>query len=376
MKSMPHILCVDDESNVLQGLKRILFKHFKVDTATSGAQALTMMEGNHYSVILSDMRMPEMDGAQFLHKAREQTPDTTRILLTGQSDINSAISAINDGNIFRFLLKPCPEEDLISHITEGVRLHQLLISEKDLLENTLKGAIKVLVETLSMVAPSAFSRAFHIKKTVSHIAKHMQKKNRWEFEIAAMLSQIGSIVLPPDLIKKVFSAIELNESEKEMCLSTPKVGAKLVESIPKLENAAKMIQHQQSTDDELNTLSGRILYGAQLLRIANALDQIILRENCNLKKSMEKLNSQFTSSQEQAMIASLTTLHLDKEGSTLKALPLLELRSGMTLDDDVLALNGSIVLPKGQTLNGPLIDRLINFSKGAGIKEPIQVLSS
>lgn len=375
MKSMTKILCVDDENNVLQGLKRILFKQFNVDTATSGPQALEMMENNHYAVILSDMRMPKMDGAHFFCLARERSPNTSRILLTGQSDIDAAIAAINDGNIFRFLLKPCPKEILVFHITEGVRLHQLLKSEKDLLENTLKGAIKVLVETLSMVAPSAFSRAFHIKKTVSHIAKQTRQKNQWELEIAAMLSQIGSIVLPPELIKKVFSAIELTDAERKMCSSTPDIAAKLVESIPKLENVAKMIRYQKATDDEFRTLNGRALDGARILRIACALDYITLRESSSIQQAIKNLSTQFTSPQDKIFISCLASLQLNKESITLKELKIADLRSGMVLEDDVLGLNESIILCKGQTLNNPLIDRLINFSKGTGVKEPIRVIS-
>ena len=155
---MHKILCVDDESNVLDGLRRILFEDYDVEAVTSGAEALELMQDEEFACIISDMRMPEMNGAEFLSKARQIAPDTTRMLLTGQSDMESAISAINDGNIFRFLMKPCPEEKLLGHMSEAIRLYELTKAEKDLLENTLKGAITVLTDMLSMIASGRIRR--------------------------------------------------------------------------------------------------------------------------------------------------------------------------------------------------------------------------
>src|SRR5690606_18712073 len=100
---MPRILCVDDEPNVLAGLERTLFDDYDVTTANSGVEALEILaEEEPFAIIISDMRMPNMDGATFLAEARKLEPDTVRMLLTGYSDVEAAISAINDGQIFRF----------------------------------------------------------------------------------------------------------------------------------------------------------------------------------------------------------------------------------------------------------------------------------
>src|SRR5579872_5364165 len=102
------ILCVDDEPRVLDGLTRVLRRDFVVSTALSGADGLALLsQGGPFAVVMSDMRMPVMDGATFLQNVRQTSPDSTRVLLTGQTEIESAIAAINRGNIFRFLLKPC-----------------------------------------------------------------------------------------------------------------------------------------------------------------------------------------------------------------------------------------------------------------------------
>lgn len=377
MTNLPAILCVDDEENVLNGLQRILFEHFEVTIASGGEEALALMNDKEFSVIISDMRMPNMNGAEFLSKASEKAHDSTRILLTGHSDLEAAIAAINDGHIFRFLIKPCPEEKLITHINEAVRLHRLVKAEKDLLENTLKSAIRVLTETLSTIAPNAFSRSIHIKNYVNHMVTSAEEikqyRNRWEFEIAAMLCHVGAIILPPDLLKKSFSAIPLNSDEKEMLNATPAAGAKLVANIPRLENIADMIKHQFASDEEMQKLSKRVEVGARMLRIANTLDRILLREDISVKKALSILSTRFESKQDQQLLKTLLSYQRIHSGSVISEVSVGELRSGMILEEDVHSNNGSIVLCKGQELNAPLIDRLLNFSKGIGIKEPFNV---
>jgi len=102
------ILFVDDEGAVLEGYERILHKDFEPDLASSGEQALVMMSGSSpYAVVVSDMRMPGMDGVQFLSRVREISPQTVRVMLTGNADIQTAMTAVNEGHIFRFLTKPC-----------------------------------------------------------------------------------------------------------------------------------------------------------------------------------------------------------------------------------------------------------------------------
>ena len=115
------ILCVDDEINVLEGLENILRRKFRFEKAQSGQTALEILKSQEpFAVVLSDMRMPGMDGAAFLGHVREEHPDTVRMLLTGHADMNAAISAVNQGQIFRFLTKPCPPDVLIKAFDAAV----------------------------------------------------------------------------------------------------------------------------------------------------------------------------------------------------------------------------------------------------------------
>src|SRR5271168_2714080 len=121
------ILMVDDESNVLDGYQRIFHNEFQIDIAAGGGAALAALEATGpYAVVVSDMRMPEMDGAQLLARIKVLAPDTVRIMLTGNAEIQDAVSAVNEGNIFRFLTKPCNKATLGKALTAGLMQYRLL----------------------------------------------------------------------------------------------------------------------------------------------------------------------------------------------------------------------------------------------------------
>ncbi len=129
----PKILLVDDEPNVLQAIRRQLYKYFDIDTATSGQEGLKKIRDHDcYAVIVADMQMPGMDGIQFLLAAKEMFPKSVRIMLTGNADQRTAIEAINKGSIFRFLTKPCSSEDLKQAIDAGVEQHRYILAEQSL----------------------------------------------------------------------------------------------------------------------------------------------------------------------------------------------------------------------------------------------------
>lgn len=134
-----NILCVDDDPDILASFKRNLRNLFTIDTALGGEEGLkAISEKGPYSVIVSDMQMPEMNGIQFLSKAKEIAPDSVRIMLTGHADISMAIEAVNEGNIFRFLTKPCSPETLSKALQSGVEQYQMTMdrSYKQAIERT------------------------------------------------------------------------------------------------------------------------------------------------------------------------------------------------------------------------------------------------
>lgn len=126
------VLLVDDEQGVLDGYQRLLRKEFPMTVALGGAQGLEAIEKHGpFAVVISDMRMPGMDGAEFLATVKQRAPDTVRMLLTGYADIKAAMDAINRGSIFRFMTKPCTKEALVESIQLGIELYQENIQQHE-----------------------------------------------------------------------------------------------------------------------------------------------------------------------------------------------------------------------------------------------------
>src|SRR6185436_11933183 len=131
-------------------IRRSLVDDFDVETAESGAAALALLEGNEpFSVIVADCRMPKMSGIELLSRVSREHPDAVRIMLTGNTDQQTAVQALNKGEIFKFLNKPCDTDSLRSAVRQGIRQHELVTAEKELLEKTLYGSIRALGELLS-----------------------------------------------------------------------------------------------------------------------------------------------------------------------------------------------------------------------------------
>ncbi|MBI6546352.1 MAG: response regulator, partial [Cyanobacteria bacterium NC_groundwater_1444_Ag_S-0.65um_54_12] len=140
------ILCVDDETQILAGLAWHLRRQYEMIAALNAPAGLEALERDgSIAIVLSDMRMPGMDGAAFLSRVRQVAPDAARILLTGHADLEVAINAVNEGQIFRFLTKPCPPPVLLAAVNAAAEQYRLITAERVLLGQTLGGSIKALI---------------------------------------------------------------------------------------------------------------------------------------------------------------------------------------------------------------------------------------
>src|ERR1035438_5734524 len=158
--SKPNVLLVDDELDLLTGLARALRPEpFNLVVATSGPLALDLLRSRGpFAVIVSDLRMPGMDGVELLGRARTVCPDTVRMLFTGQLDTDMAIAAVNKGAIFRFIAKPCLRTAMALILQGGVEQYNLITAQRVLQEQTLHGTIKALTDILALVSPLAFGQ--------------------------------------------------------------------------------------------------------------------------------------------------------------------------------------------------------------------------
>ena len=161
------ILFVDDDPNLLAAFQRNLRRQFTFDTALGGQEGLELLRTQGpYALLLVDMRMPGMDGIEFLERAQALAPDAVRMMLTGNADQQTAVEAVNRGHVFRFLNKPCPPEVLVPALEHGLKQFEMLRMERELLEGTLTGSVKVMTEVLGMVAPDALGRGQRLRESM------------------------------------------------------------------------------------------------------------------------------------------------------------------------------------------------------------------
>ena len=375
MECADKILFVDDESNILESITRQLRKRFTLQTAGSGQEALRVLKDEGpFAVIVSDMRMPGMDGVQLLSTVKDLYPDTVRMMLTGNADQGTAIEAVNKGQIFRFLNKPCSTALLVPSLSLAQRQYRLITAEKELLDKTLKGSVKVLSELLSLSNPTAFSCGYRIKNIVVELAQLLKLSQVWKYEVAAMMSQIGCITLPSEILNKKHANIELTFEENEMYQRHPKVGASLLADIPRLESVVGMISGQLRRYDEFTeeiSEDEEGVTGAQILRVA--LDYDLLLFQGKIHKEVIKELSAKKGVYNPDILKALNDVKLDDEHVCIISLKVRDISIGMITEEDILAKNGILLAPKGQEITWPVLQGLLNFSKQVGVKEPIRV---
>ncbi|MDB6022653.1 MAG: hypothetical protein JWQ04_2510, partial [Pedosphaera sp.] len=247
---MNRILFVDDEPNVLAAFRRQLRDKFEVETAPGPIEGLAALKsGREFMVVVADMRMPEMDGVEFLVQAQVIAPEVVRLMLTGNADQGTAIDAINEGNVFRFLNKPCTTEKLVATLEAAIRQHQLITAERELLERTLRGSVKALAEILALADPASFGNSEALRDDVRRLADHLKAGRTWELEVAALLARIGRVTIPPELALKARIGHSLTAREQELFDRIPAIGGNLLAQIPRLEEVSKIILYQNKRFD-------------------------------------------------------------------------------------------------------------------------------
>ena len=382
---MKKILFVDDEPNILAAFQRQLHKHFHVDTATGPAAGLAALQNwREYAVVVADMQMPEMNGVDFLVKVKSAAPDLVLMMLTGNADQATAVKAINRGNIFRFLNKPCPPEELVSALEAAIRQHELITAERELLEKTLNGSIKVLTEILALFDPIRFGHAEKLRYQVRQMATALKLGQTWELEAAALLANIGHVTLPPELVLKARLGQTLSPREQQILERIPEVGSNLLAQIPRLDEVARIILYQSQRFDGSafppDKVAGEDLpVGSRILKVLVDLAQL---ENKGFQRSVaidEMRNAQRLSTSDLRMlniVASALCQDAEEQGQaegTTRLVTFLNLRIGDVLAADLVTKDGVLIISAGNRVTMPMMQRLRNFAALSGVKEPIHV---
>ncbi|HVA47410.1 MAG TPA: HD domain-containing phosphohydrolase [Pirellulales bacterium] len=376
------ILFVDDDPNLLSAVARGLRARFQLETALGPEQGLELVQarGPHqsFAVVVADMQMPGMNGVELLRRVAEIAPLSVRIMLTGQADQQTAIDAINQGSIFRFLTKPCGQELLAGTLTAGLEQYRLLTAEKELLVKTLSGSVRLLADMLALAKPKAFSRAARVRKLVQDIAAQHGIEPAWPLEIGAMLSHLGCVTLPETVLEKVCAGQSLGLRETALFYSHPRVGAELLGNIPRLAPVAEIVAYQEKHFDGAGPpddgRSGEdIPLGARVLKLA--LDFDVLRASGeNQGQALAELHRR-KGWYDPAVLETLARLFNCEICYESRTVLLSQLEEGMLLDQHVLSSEGDILVTRGQEVSLALIQRLRNYAQAVrGVQQPISVL--
>ncbi len=377
------VLLVDDDPNILAAYQRQLRKQFHLDTALGGAEGLRLVEsGGPYAVIVSDLRMPGMGGVEFLTRTKERSPDTVRMMLTGNVDVRAAIDAVNQGWIFRFLTKPCLPQDFAHALQAGIDQYRLISAERELLQKTLNGSIRVLTDILSIVDPESFGRAHSLRDSIRILAGTVGIADSWELELAAMLSQIGHVTIPPEILIKEKAGRSLSDVEKEMISRVPQIGHTLLAHIPRLESVAKIVLYQNKCYNGTGfpkdaVMGAQIPTGARLLKVLLDMVQVEMG-GATRAKALEVLKKR-EGWYDPAFLdaAFLCFASVSKPVRSVErcvaAVSAKDLKVGQILLSDVLMGNGALLITAGNWISETMLERISNFAKLHGIKEPIQV---
>ena len=355
------ILCVDDEESILRGFQLNLRKDFELHLASNGVEGLKVFdqEGG-FALVLSDMRMPQMDGATMLSEIKKRDPEVVTVLLTGHTDFESAMSAVNEGSIFRMLSKPCPPEMLIRVLGDGLAQHDLIKSKRILLDQTLRGAVDALAQSLSTAKPLFFGRAQRVRRIANELSDMLKIEDTWRVDIASIFSQLAYISLPESVTEDVYYKRDLTSEVKEMVRKFPEETEKIIEKIPGLEDVVEIlgkltVQHRFEEDDDTG-----LRKAASILRVALDFDyyeeqghdrSLIVQ---TLKSRKDDYDPEVTECLSQLLVVA-------EQKYRLEEITIRKLEVGMRLAQELRLSDGLLVASSGADVDRQLLKVIRNY---------------
>jgi len=412
------LLFVDDEKNILSSLKR-LFRPvgYRILLANDGEEGLEVLKKEKVDLVISDMRMPKMDGATFLSKVKKHWPNTVRILLTGYADISSTVEAINAGEIFKYVSKPWNDNDLLLSVKLGLEKKYLTEERDKLLKITskqneklrqfnhdlevkvkertvdLQSAKKEVEEAHLSLKQSFFSSiqvftnllelrggpemAGHSRKVAEHarkLAKDLGLRDETVQSVlfAGLLHDIGKIVLPDRLLNKAFNS--MNAQDKKEYARHPVIGEGALINVESFQEVGQIIRsHHEHYDGSgyPDGLKGKeIPVGARVLAVVNDYysiqDGTLMSQRMGAKDAREFLVRNRHKRYDPKVVAAFMKPYMENTQQKTKQENIVEvgthdLKSGMVLARDLVTREGMLLVPKDQSLTDTLIQKIKNF---------------
>lgn len=372
------ILCVDDDPEVLAAFQRAFRKRFHIDTEGAADRALLALEQQGpYAVVVADLGMPGMNGLQFLAEVKKTAPQSIRIMLTGAGDQANAVEAINQGQVFRFLTKPCPPELLAEVLALALAEYRSAIAERDLLQKTLSSSVKLLTDLLALTKPQAFARSQRALGLVKRIFAALKPEGESQIELAAMLSHLGCVTLSDEILIKVATGLALSAKEAAIFERHPQIGHDLLARIPRLEAIASIVAYQEKRYDGSgppdDTIRGEeIPLEARVLKVVLDFDSLVAggRSYVPTFQELRRREGWY----DPAVLWVLLDVLREDGFYVVHRVKLRELTSEMLLGDDIRSESGEVVLTRGQELAPAVRIRLKSLAERLRLADEFPVL--
>ena len=356
----PRVLCVDDDAFMLNILTRTIGVDYEVLTSSSGADALQLIEKSEpIQIVVSDHRMPDQSGAQFLRAVRDRHPLIVRILLTGETDLVEAVAAMNQASLFRFLLKPGTRAVLLDTLQAAVAQYQLQIAERELLQKTLIGTMRALSDVLAIANPTAFGHLSRMQELALGIAKQLKLPEQWPLEFASVATQLGHISLPERTLSRLYAGETLTPAESVQVAQSALVAERMLKRIPRLGPVVDILSRLANgwISDDART-SGSI--GAEILRVVSAYE-VVERTTASRDTAVHRLRAQTGRFDPQVLQALTELLGLEGAGEETIEVLIGRVCVDMIVAEDLRTRAGVLLVPKGYRVSESFLARLGNF---------------
>ncbi len=379
------ILIVDDDHHVLSSLRRQLVGRFNLTTAQGGRQAIAEIQTaqdnrSPFAVVISDMQMPEMNGVETLKRIQAIAPETVRLMLTGNADQQTAIDAINEGNILRFYNKPCAIDVLSSGIKAAIDQYRLVVAERDLLEQTLAGSVKILIDVIAMNDPVISRLATRLRDYVRRLTLEFKFQKSWQLELASSLAPLGQVAIPSEIVTKQRSGQTLTETEQSIVNRAPETASTLIANIPRLGKVAEIVYLQDRGFDgsgfpATGPKGKDIPQEARILKILKDLAVAAGESGSPNAAAFAKLDDRKAQYDPELLSKLRVCLEATAPRTRPSAveIPVSALKAGQTVLTDIRLTNGLLILPANTQLTMPQIERLRNLQKIFTFVEPIKL---
>jgi len=417
-----NVLFVDVEKNILGSLSRVFRKEgYGVMLAESGERGLDLLRHNSIAVVVSDQRMPGMGGVEFLKKARDASPDTVRMMLTGQADMADIAGAINEGGVYRYVTKPWDDEEIKLIIRAAVERYSLLAENRRLQQTTMRQNAELyeLNQTLearvqdrtrrlresffAFVALCADIVELHDQlsggrcKRVAVLSKALAREMGIEGDelealwAAALLHEVGLIGVPREVLEKTEG--ELAESERALIRSNPVLSQEIIGKIDTLRQVGLIVRSHMENFDGSGYPDGlrgdEINYGSRILGICREYDRLMhARKPCLKIEALAAIERgagrRFHPDVVTAFLKFISGTndgdkHLPGQNNTTDNLAgvkvkIHEMAPGMVLVKALSSGSGRLLVAKGTVLTEALIEKVLNFHRLDPIIDSVEIL--